>query len=402
MKTLTDNGGNPAKTKPFPGWPMHSERELELLEQVVKSDKWWRMSGTKVEEFEEKFAKYHNAKYCICVTNGTHAIELALSALNIGAGDEVIVPAFTFISTATAPIYSNTVPVPVDVDPDTFCLDPDAFERAITPRTKAVIPVHMAGHACDMDRICSIAQKHGLKVIEDAAHAHGAEWKGKKIGTFGDIATFSFQNGKIVTCGEGGAIITNDEELYKRAFLIHGVGRPKNDRVYAHLLLGNNYRMSEFQAAILIAQLERLEELSIRRQKNAASLSKLMNDIKGIVPQGQNKDVTFNTHYMYMFYFDRSEFGGMSRQQFVDALNSEGIPAFIAYPIVSNTEFFKQCNFRGHIKEHIDYSSLSLPNANKIADEVVWLPHYTLLGDEQDIFEIVQALIKIQTESNCI
>lgn len=396
MKTLAVNGGNPIKSKPFPSWPMHSGRELELLEEVVNSNKWWRMSGTKVEEFEEKFAKYHGAKYCISVTNGTHAIELALSALGIGAGDEVIVPAFTFISTATAPIYCDVVPVPVDVDPDTFCMDPEAFEKAITPKTKAVIPVHMAGHACNMDKICSIARSHGLKVIEDAAHAHGAEWKNKKIGTFGDVATFSFQNGKIVTCGEGGAIITNNKELYQTAFLVHGVGRPKKDKVYEHLVLGSNYRMNEFQAAVLIAQLERLEELSIRRQKNAAILNGLMKDIKGIVPQGESKDVTFNTHYMYMFYYNQDEFGGMTRQQFVDALISEGIPAFIAYPVVSNTAFFAQCKFRGHLKDHPDYKNLSLPNANKIADEVVWLPHFTLLGDEQDVSEIAQAVRKIQ------
>lgn len=396
MKTLAINGGSPTKTKHFPCWPMHTEREMENLKEVLESNNWWRMTGTKVEKFEKDFAKYHNAKHCICVTNGTHAIELALAALEIGAGDEVIIPAFTFISTATAPIYSDVVPVPVDVDPDTFCMAPEAFEKAITPRTKAVIPVHMAGHACDMDKICEIARKHGLKIIEDAAHAHGAEWEKRKIGTFGDVATFSFQNGKIVTCGEGGAVITNNDELYKKAYLMHGVGRPKNDRVYEHLVLGNNYRMNEFQAAILIAQLERLEELSIRRQKNAVLLNNLIKNIKGIVPQAENEKVTFNTHYMYMFYFDKNQFGGISRQQFVDALIGEGIPAFIAYPVVSKTTFFAECNFRGHIQNLIDYKSLKLPNAEKIADEVVWLPHFTLLGDEQDVAEIVQAITKIQ------
>lgn len=396
MNKLAINGGNPIKTKPFPKWPMYSERELELVQEVVKSNNWWRMCGTKVEEFEAKFAEYQDADYCISVTNGTHAIELALAALEIGDGDEVIVPAFTFISTATAPIYCGAVPVPVDVDPITFCMDTEAFEKAITPRTKAVIPVHIAGHVCDMDGICSIARKYNLKIIEDAAHAHGAEWKNKKVGTLGDAATFSFQSGKIVTCGEGGALITNDEELYKKAFLIHGVGRPKGDRIYQHLVLGTNYRMSEFQAAILIAQLERLKELNIRREKNAALLDSLMREINGIIPQGRREYSTLNTHYMYMFYYDQSSFGGMSRQQFVDALIGEGVPSYIAYPIVSNTMFFTENNFRGHIKEHYDYKSLSLPNSEKIANEVVWLPHFTLLGDDDDIAEIAGAVRKIQ------
>ncbi|MHC1683112.1 MAG: DegT/DnrJ/EryC1/StrS family aminotransferase [Clostridiaceae bacterium] len=396
MDKLAINGGTPHKTTPFPNWPMSSERELELVKEVVVSNKWWRMNGSKVEEFEEKFAKYHDAKYCICVTNGTHAIELTLASLDIGEGDEVIVPAFTFISTASAPIYCDAKPVPVDVDPDTFCMDPVAFENAITPKTKAVIPVHMAGHICNMDEICKIAKKHNIKVIEDAAHAHGGEWKGKKIGTFGAAAIFSFQNGKIVTCGEGGALITNNKELYEKAYLIHGVGRPKGDRIYQHLVLGSNYRMNEFQAAILIAQLERLESLNKIREKNANLLDNLLSDVKGIKSQGRDEAVTLNTHYMYMFYYDKTYFGGLSREEFVDILIAEGVPAFIAYPIVSNTEFFIKNKFRGHIREKVDFSMLKLPNSEKIQNDVVWLPHFTLLGTEDDIKELAGAIRKIQ------
>jgi 3-amino-5-hydroxybenzoate synthase len=395
-KKLAVNGGQPYKTKPFPRWPHSDEREVELVSEVARSGKWWRMTGSNVDEFEKKFAEYHNVAYCLCVTNGTHAFELALAALEIGEGDEVIVPAFTFISTGTAPIYCNATPVFVDVDPETFCMDPKAFEKAITPKTKAVIPVHIAGHVCNMDEICAIAKKHNLKIIEDAAHAHGGEWKGRKVGTLGDIATFSFQNGKIVTCGEGGAILTNNKELYEKAYLIHGVGRPKGDRTYQHVLLGSNYRMNEFQGAILLAQLERLTEFNKRRQKNAVLLDSLLSDVKGITPQVCSKDVTVNTHYMYMFYYNKNEFGGMSRQEFVDALIAEGIPAFIAYPVISETEFFKENKFRSHLRQHIDADSFVLPNAKKIANDVVWLPHFTLLGDEQDINEIAGAIKKVQ------
>ncbi|MHB1392553.1 MAG: DegT/DnrJ/EryC1/StrS family aminotransferase [Clostridia bacterium] len=396
MELLVRNGGKPGKTKSFPEWPFSNERELELVQEVIKSKKWWRMNGTKVEEFEKKFAAMHNAEYCLCVTNGTHAIELALAALEIGAGDEVIVPAFTFISTATAPIYCDAVPVPVDVDPKTFCMDPASFEAAITLHTKAVIPVHMAGHACDMDAICEIATRYNIKVIEDASHAHGAEWKNRRIGTYGDFATFSFQNGKLVTCGEGGAIITNSKELYEKAYLIHGVGRPKGDRTYRHVVLGSNYRMGELQAAVLIAQLERLEEMNARRGKNAALLDDLLAGIPGIVPQGQDSRVTLNSRYMYMFYYDKKNFGNLERQDFVDMLIEEGIPAYIAYPVVSNTEFFRDNSFRNHIKGNMEAMDLELSNSQKIADEVVWLPHFTLLGDKEDICEIADTIRKIQ------
>jgi 3-amino-5-hydroxybenzoate synthase len=396
MSKLAKDGGKPYKTKPFPVWPFSDERELELVTEVVKSGKWWRMSGSKVDEFERKFADLHNAEYCLGVTNGTHAIELALYTLGIGPGDEVIVPAFTFISTATAVVYCNAVPVLVDVDPETFCMAPEAFEKAITPRTRAVIPVHMAGHSCNMDAICEIAKRHGIKVIEDASHAHGAEYKVKRIGTFGDMSTFSFQNGKLMTCGEGGAILTNNKDLYEKAYLAHGVGRPKGDRVYAHLVLGSNYRMNEFQAAVLIAQLERLESMNRKREANADMLDKLLSDIKGISPQGRSSYSTLNPHYMYMFYYNPDYFGGLSRQEFVDCLIQEGVPAFIAYPVISDTAFFRERNFAGRINGYPDIYETDLSNAGRIAADVVWLPHFTLLGDEEDIREIAGAIKKIQ------
>ncbi len=389
--------GNKTKTKPFPKWPMCSEREVELVTKAVKSQDWWRMSGSMVKTFEKNFAEYHSASYCLGVTNGTHAIELFLAALDIGPGDEVIIPGFTFISTMTGVLYADAIPVVVDVNPETFCIDPKEIEKAISPRTKAIIPVHMAGHICDMDEICALAEKHNLYIIEDAAHAHGGEWNNQKIGTFGAGAIFSFQNGKICTCGEGGAILTNDKAIYEKAFLIHGVGRPENDRLYKHLELGSNYRMNEMQGAVLIPQLERLSELNKKRDQNAILLNNLLEDIKGITPQRYDDRVTLNTHYMYMFYYDPEQFYGLSRQDFVDSLIEEGIPAFIAYPNVSDVEFFQKNKFRRRINpENFPQKKLALDNSRKIGDEVVWLPHFTLLGDEQDTIEIVMAIKKIQ------
>ncbi len=399
LNKLAINGGTPCKTQPFPKWPMYGDNELKNVTHVVKSNNWWRMNGSMVDKFEKQFADLHNAKHCLGVTNGTHAIELVLASLGIGRGDEVIIPSFTFISTATGVMYCNAKVVPVDCDPDTFCIDPNAIEQAITPKTRVIIPVHMAGHSCDMDSIMQIAKRNDLKVIEDAAHAHGAEYKNRKIGTFGDAAIFSFQNGKIMTSGEGGAFITNDSKIYEKAYLIHGVGRPKSDRTYQHVELGSNYRMNEFQGAILNAQIERINQHNELREKNAAKLDAYLNEVEGIYPQKRKEYSTLCTHYMYMFYYDSSYFGGMSRMDFVDALIAEGIPAFIAYPLINKTQFYLNNNFRSHQFEPVN-NEINLPNSQKIADEVVWLPHFTLLGDEEDIFEIAQAVKKIQSDDN--
>lgn len=400
MKTLAINGGTRVKTKDFPKWPYSNEREIELVREVFETGNWWRMTGDKVKAFEKNFADLHNVKYCLGVTNGTHAIELALTTLGIGHGDEVIVPAVTFISTGSAVIYVNATPVLVDIDPETFCMLPEAFERAITPRTKAVIPVHMAGHACNMEEICKIAKKHNIKVIEDAAHAHGGECNNKKIGSYGDMAIFSFQNGKIMTCGEGGALVTNDEELYKKAYLIHGVGRPEGDRTYEHTVLGSNYRMNEFSAAILIAQQERLEEMNKKREKNARVLNELLSNVRGITPQKAKEYATVNTHYMYMFYYDSKCFNNLSRTTFVEYLNAEGIPAFVCFPVLSDATFFRKNEFYGRINNSEKCVSQKIPNARRVAKEVVWIPHYTLLGDEKDIKEIFCAIKKIQDVCN--
>lgn len=395
---LAIRGGELTKKKSFPKWPISGEEEKRFALEVIESGNWWRMSGDKVKRFEKEFAEFLGVKNCLAVANGTQAIELALAGLGLQKDDEVIVSAFTFISTFNAPIYANVKPIPVDVDEETFCMIPETFERAITPNTKAVIPVHMAGHMCDMKKISEIARKHGLKVIEDAAHAHGAKYQGKPVGYYSDAATFSFQNGKIMTCGEGGAVVTNNDELYERLFLLHGVGRPENDKGYHHVVLGNNSRMSEIQAALLLGQLQRVKEQNQTRIKNAKILDDLLSKINGIKPQGERCDVTVNTHYMYMFYYDKQEFHNCSREKFVEMLNAEGIPAFISYPLLDETEFFINKDFRGYIEGDYSKEQLECPNAQKIAENVVWLPHYTLLGDSEDMAEIAEAIKKIQIE----
>lgn len=375
-------------------WPYSDEEEINNILDVFTTGNWWRMSGNKVEQFEREFAVKHGTQFCLGVTNGTHALELAMSALKIGKGDEVIVPAITFISTVSAVIYCNATPVIVDVDPKTYCIDVSEFQKAITPKTKAVIPVHLAGNACNMEEICAISKKFGIYVIEDAAHAHGGKYKGKSLGSFGDVSIFSFQNGKIMTCGEGGALITNNREIYERAFLLHGVGRPKGDTKYVHKVIGSNYRMSEFQAAILLAQLNRLDKFNKYREMNASLLDKLLSEIDGIIPQSKNCETTVMTHYMYMFHYDSKYFNGLDRELFIELLKAEGIPSFVCFPVLSDTECF--INHKNPPRPFEYINSSSLERAHDIADNVVWIPHYVLLGSKENIYLIRDAIIKIQ------
>jgi 3-amino-5-hydroxybenzoate synthase len=292
----------------------------------------------------------------------------------------------------------------VDVKPDTYCIDPQAIEAAITPRTRAIIPVHMCGQFADMDALLDIARKHDLAVIEDAAHAQGAEWKGQRAGTLGDAAIFSFQAFKLMTAGEGGIITSNDKALLERAFLYANCGRPQGDRAYQHTLLGTNCRMSELHAAVLRVQLTRLDEQIERREANANLLDDMLREIPGIVPQGRDPRTTRYPRYMYMFQYDTAAFGGLSRDAFVDVLSAEGIPAYRAYLSIHRTPVFWNGTFgpRWRDEDHLpDYGQVQCPVADEISDKAVWLHHSVLLGDEEDVVELVDAVRDIQARTQC-
>lgn len=382
--------------QPLPVWPIADERELAAVRAVLESGQWWRMVGSQVVEFEREFAAFHNASHALAVTNGTHAIELTLAALDIGQGDEVIIPAFTFISTATAVLCAQAAPVLVDVDPNTYCLAPERFAEAITPRTRAVIPVHMAGHVADMDAILDIASAHDLHVIEDAAHAHGASWKGKRVGTIQKASVYSFQAGKLMTAGEGGLILSNDAAFIEMCFLYGNCGRPRTDRTYQHSVLGTNCRMTELQAGVLRIQLLRLEEQNRRREVNAAMLDQMLSGMPGIKPQGRDDRVTLHPHYMYMFSYESAAFRGLSRQQFVDILIEQGVPAFVGYPAIHRTPMFFKRNFGPRWRDTNqllpDYRTVSCPIAETLGEEVVWLHHCVLLGTEENLMQVMDAI----------
>ena len=282
METLAILGGIPTKTTPFPEWPQYDEGERDALLNVLDSKAWWRTPGTQTLEFEKEFAAYQQGKHGIACTNGTAALEIVMAALGIGLGDEVIVPDSTFVATASAVLYAGAMPVMVDVDPGTYCIDTTKVEVAITKRTKAIIAVHVAGHPADLDALQAIAKKHNLILVEDSAHAHGSEWKRHKVGSIGKVGTFSFQQSKLMTAGEGGMIVTNDDELEVRLRSVHDCGRMPGEWFYSHFINGSNYRLSEWQGTVLRQQLKRLDSQAAKRTPNAAFLNKHLEQIEGI------------------------------------------------------------------------------------------------------------------------
>ncbi len=394
-------GGKPTKKTPFPEWPQYDQHEEKVLMEVLHSGVWWRTPGTKTLKFEQEFAKYHQVQYGVACTNGSAAIEIAVGALGIGAGDEVIIPDFTFVATASAVLVNGAMPVMVDVDPDTFNIDPDLVEKAITPRTKAIIAVHLGGMPCDMDRLEEIAKKHKLFLIEDCAHAHGSEWKGRKAGSIGNCGTFSFQASKLMTAGEGGIVVTNDADLEVRIRSLHDCGRLPGEWFYSHFLNGSNYRLSEWQGAVLGEQLKRLDAQSEIRTRNAAYLDRELAKITGIRPQKRDPRVTRNGNYCYIFHYDPKAFNGLTTEKFIEAFNAEGIPTQASYPPVRKLAVFQSGEYRKKLlstqaEEKHEFLNAACPVTDDAFENTVWLVHRTLLGTEQDTADIVEAVKKIQ------
>ena len=401
MSALALLGGKKAKSKAFPIWPHYDEAEERALKQVLESRIWWRTPGTKTLEFEQAFAKFHGARHGIAVTNGTAALEVTMAGLGLGTGDEVILPDFTFVATASAVLFANALPVLVDVDPGTYCINPDLVEEAITPRTKAVIAVHMGGHPADLDRLKKITDRKKLALIEDSSHAHASEWKGKRIGTFGVAGTFSFQSSKLMTAGEGGIIISNDEKFERQARSVHDCGRMPGEWFYSHFIYGSNYRLSEWQGAVLQAQLGRLDEQTKVRHRNARLLDRLLGTIPGITPQQLDDRCTRNAHYAYIFHVNKKEFAGIATDRFIAAMNAEGIPNQASYPPLDQLHMFRNGEYRKRLcgkqaKQRHAFLKRRFPETQKAAWETVWIPQPALLGDEEDVEEIAASLSKIQ------
>ena len=294
-------GGKPVRKGRFHSWPVITENDERAWMEVLRKGRWCRLDGDYANRFEEAWASTLGAKHCVAVANGTSALITSLAALGIGPGDEVIVPPYTFVATINAVLMHHALPVFVDTDPETFQIDARKIEAAITERTACIMPVHLGGSAADMDTILAVAKKHKLPVVEDACQAHLAEWRTKKVSTLGDLGCFSFQASKNLNSGEGGAILTNSDDLYEQCKSFQNNGRWRPTPGFAYVRNGANLRITEFQAALLLQQLTRLEEQSRHREQNAAYLSKLLQEIPGIAPAKMYDGCTRNAYHLYMF-----------------------------------------------------------------------------------------------------
>ena len=357
----------------IPEWPQAGEREAELLQNVLESPQWGGFHPY-VTEFEQSFARFQGCDEGLALFNGTVSLELALSVLGIGPGDEVIVPAISFVSSATAIARVGAIPVFVDVEACSFNLDPERLREAISPRTKAVMAVHFGGMPCRIEDVAAICAEHGLILLEDAAHAQGSEWNGRRAGSFGITGSFSFQNGKVLTAGEGGILISSDRDFMDKARSIANCGRIPGRSFYEHHNLGTNFRMSAFQAAILLAQFERLPNQIALRAANVRMLKQVLNGVPGLMWQQHCPQVTQNSWYLLIFRLTSRE----KRDQLRETLTGAGVPnAFYPHTLYQNSVF-----------ETVPCRVMECPVAEAMIKDSLWLPHRVLLSDAESIQEI--------------
>jgi dTDP-4-amino-4,6-dideoxygalactose transaminase len=401
-------GGPPLRSAPFPRWPRWDDEDEKAIVPVLRSGTWSR--AKLVTEAERRFAELMGSPHCVATCNGTNAIITALRALGVGAGDEVITTPYTFVSTIHPILLAGALPVFVDIDPDTWQIDPAKIEARITPNTTLLLPVHIVGGICDMDRIGAIARRRGLKVVEDACEAHLGEWKGRKAGTFGDLGCFSFQTGKALTCGEGGAILGRDTDLMDLCYSFHNLGRPHGrmprDRGN-HPIVAGKCRMAEYQASILITQMQSVVEETRLRAANAEYLTARLREIPGIVPRRDYAEVSQKSFYYYGFRYQQEAFGGPTRDRFVAALTAEGIPTSKGLGVIEGRPMNKEGlldhafaskayrriypadQLRSYAKDN------ECPLAEQLCEETAGFHQRLLLGTRQDMDDIVNAVLKL-------
>ncbi len=416
MPELAINGGSPLRNvldNPWPKWPIWDEAEKAALNEVLESG-IWSYNGPKERAFIDRWAHFCGTRFALAAANGTITLQLALEALDIGYGDEVIVPGCTWQATAAAVLDVNAVPILVDIDPNSWCIDPTAIENAITPRTKAIIPVHLYGAIADMDAIMQIAERHDLKVIEDCAHQHGSEWRGCKVGSIGHIGSFSMQLSKVMTAGEGGALVTDDPKLWVRLDALRNCGRrpegaadfDKGSGQYADegdLIQSGNYRISDFQAAILLEGLKRLPDQTSLRDLNATYLNSRLAEIEGIRPIARDGRTTRQAYFNFAFSYDQKAFDNLPAERFRAALMGElGCVVESCYTPLNDCSLYRPLTKRRYriSDEHwaaIDPRRFSLPVCEKVyRDEAVVFHHSILMGGRRDADLIAAAILKIR------
>jgi L-glutamine:2-deoxy-scyllo-inosose/3-amino-2,3-dideoxy-scyllo-inosose aminotransferase len=423
MAKLAIKGGSPirdVKVSPWPKWPVWDKNEEKALIETLNSGVW-SYNGPKEVEYNKKFAEFTGVKYAISVANGTVSLQIALEACGIGVGDEVILPGLTWQATAATILDVNAVPVLVDVCEDTWCIDPSEVEKAITPRTKAIVPVHLYGSFANMDEILRIAKAHNLYVIEDCAHKHGGEWGGKKAGSIGDIGSFSYQLSKHLTAGEGGSVTTNNFKLFERLDALRNCGRRpehenaskanKGEGIYfdqGNFIQSGNYRITEFQAAILIEGLKRLPEQNRVRDENGIYLNSLLKSLPGVSPMRRDDRETKEAYFNFAFRYNKVDFGNIPVKKFRAALSAElGIEAAGSYIPLNNCSLYAPLTKPARHKLNEEYwaainpSRFALPVCERVHyEESVCLHHKILMGNRIDMDQVAMAIRKIYENSN--
>lgn len=407
MSELAILGGPKTRTEAYPAWPVWDDRDVKAVTEVVRSGRWggYPYPGPKTAELARKFAELQGGGYAVPMVNGTVTMEVALRASGIGWGDEVIVPAYTFQATASAPMAAGAIPVIVDVSPNTYCLDVDAARRAVTPKTKAIIPVHLGSNMADMDAIMALAEEHDLIVIEDCAHAHGAKWRGRGAGTIGHFGSFSLQSSKTLTSGEGGILLCRTPELAALAASIVDCGRPHAlgggaEDAGGLSMMGANYRLSELQAALALAGIERFPAQAKQREEMAAYMDEALSEVRGVRVLRQDERHTTRSFYRYIFAIDPAEFG-VEHDILCAALDAEGIGCWTGYEAMHNYELFQPQKSAlavpSAFPEYFDFERLDLPEATRACEhEAVWLDEAVFRAGPKGVDDAVHALKKIQ------
>ena len=414
MAQLAVHGASPVRTRPYPSWPVGGAEERAQLERVLTSRRWF--AGLQADDsdaagtlFGQRFAERHGAGYGLPVANGSVAIEIALRALGIEPGDEVIVPCYTFISTATSVLMVGAIPVFADIDPNSYCIDPADVSRRVTPRTRAILPVHLGGHMADMPALLEIARRRGLHVLEDCAQAIDATLSLQKAGTWGDLGTFSFQSNKTMTSGEGGLIMANSPGLAERITALRAFGRfNTGEAVRSSALecrqLSSNYRLSEFQSAVLLGQLDSFPAQDERRQANAARLTSHIDRLPGLRHVRALGADMKHGYYYYLIRYDPEHFGHVSPDRLCQVLSAEGVP-FVPgdrRPLYRHPVFQPE-NVRSHLwpeafaryEDALVRDPPRCPTAEAVCDSTIMLRHQVLLAEPPDIDEIGEALSKV-------
>lgn len=404
MATLAISGGKKVLPKGIKiTWPEIDDTDEQALLKVFRSGNWWR-GGVPEEQakgpcgkFERAFAKYQGAPYGLCVTNGTTAVECALWAAGVKPGDEVIVPALSFVVSASAALPMGAVPVFADCDPNTLQMDAAAIESLISPRTAAVIVVHFGGYPANLDKIMPVVRKHKLALIEDCAHAQGSQWRGKGCGSYGDFGTFSFQQSKGLTCGEGGIVLARSLDRWRRAYRYHMLGRREDQGFYDFYDISSNLRMTDLQGALLNTQFAKMKKQLRTKMANHKALARRLREIGGLEPLPEDKRITRRGFYWFVMKYDAEAFGGLPRERFLQAMAAEGITLGRAYGTpIPHYPLFQNIKMPGKYP-NAQYTKTRCPNAERAAyEEIATLSHQFLLADRSELMKVADAVAKVK------